>query len=138
MGPKVFRYLCRFVEATRALVRDSHLLRLSSTTLSVFIRAADSKGKYFLAARYEMKVRNFKPGDTVPTSGIYRVEHDAHRLMHEATLVEYSVFPQCRHCGTAVRFQLVRRIQTKRVLPFRSSSILEEFKQRKKVTPIAG
>ena len=102
------------------------------------IRAADSKGNYFLAARYQMKVRNFKPGDTVPTSGIYRVEHNAHRLMHEATLVEDSVFPQCRHCGTAVRFQLLRPIQGRRALPFRSTAILEEFKRRKKVNPIAG
>ena len=94
-------------------------------------------GHYFSAVRYEMKSKNFKPGNTVPTSGIYRVEHDAHRLMHEATLVENSVFPQCRHCGTAVRFQLLRPIQARRVLPFRSSAILEEFERRKRIIPIA-
>lgn len=29
----------------------------------------------------------FVPGDTVPLSGVYRVEHRSHRLMHEATLL---------------------------------------------------
>ena len=126
------------MQATPAMHPDSHQQRLSSTTLSVFVPAAVSMGNYLSAMRYEMKSKNFKPGDIVPTSGMYRVEHDAHRLMHEATLVENSVFPQCRHCGTAVRFQLLRPIQARRVLPFRSSAILEEFDRRKKVIPIAG
>jgi len=67
----------------------------------------------------------FKPGEIVPVSGIYRVEHKSHRLMHEAALLVQSRFPLCRQCDTEVRFELVRAI-TGRVLPFRST-ILEEF-----------
>jgi len=70
--------------------------------------------------------QRFKPGDLVPANGIYRVEHKSHRLMHEAALLEQSRFPLCRQCDTAVRFQFVRAV-TGRVLPFRSSAILEEF-----------
>src|SRR5437588_6106734 len=33
------------------------------------------------------EIMEFSPGDTVPTSGVYRVYHDSHRLMHEATLL---------------------------------------------------
>lgn len=71
-----------------------------------------------------MKQR-FKPGEIVPVSGIYRVEHKTHRLMHEAALLVQSRFPLCRRCDTAVRFELVRAVRG-RVLPFRST-ILEEF-----------
>lgn len=67
----------------------------------------------------------------MPLSGVYRVEHDSHRLMHEATLLEKTAFPRCRECGTSVRFYLVRAIHGGRVLPFRSSHILEEFHPRK-------
>jgi hypothetical protein len=77
-----------------------------------------------------MKSERFKPGQRVPVSGIYRVEHDSHRLMHEATLLHNDVFPRCRECKSDVRFELVRRVTTYRVLPFRSSAILEEFPLR--------
>lgn len=70
----------------------------------------------------------YKPGELVPTSGIYRVEHDSHRLMHEAALLAQSHFPLCRQCGTEVRFQLLRAVKG-RILPFRSATILEEFKR---------
>jgi len=85
-----------------------------------------------------MKARTFKPGQSIPISGIYRVEHDSHRLMHEATLLENALFPQCRQCGTAVRFHLVRPIHGRHVLPFRSNAILEEFKRGKPFIHIAG
>lgn len=75
-----------------------------------------------------MKRRKFKPGEKVPVSGIYRVEHDSHRLMHEAALLEKGLFPQCRKCNSQVRFQLVRRVTADQILPFRSSAILEEFR----------
>src|SRR5579864_2962824 len=74
--------------------------------------------------------RTFKPGELVPTSGIYRVEHRSHRLMHEATLLAQSLFPLCRQYDTTVRFRLIRAV-ARRVLPFRSSAILEEFKRPK-------
>ena len=74
-----------------------------------------------------MDTRSYKPGERVPASGIYRVEHDPHRLMHPATLVANTKFPICRQCGRSVRFYLVRTVATAQVLPFRSNSLLEEY-----------
>lgn len=49
----------------------------------------------------------FRPGQSVPVSGIYRVTHgDAHRAAHELTLKKGEVFPPCRRCGQQVRFRL--------------------------------
>lgn len=79
-------------------------------------------------SKHSAMKQSFKPGDLVPTSGIYRVEHDSHRLMHEATLLAQSYFPLCRECGTEVRFELIRAV-TGRILPFRSATILKEFKR---------
>lgn len=50
----------------------------------------------------------FKPGDTVPATGIYRVEHGEHRLPHMGILLQGEVFPPCRGCKAEVRFTLVR------------------------------
>lgn len=50
----------------------------------------------------------YKPGDTVPASGIYRVTHDpAHTEAHEVTCVEGKKFPPCRSCNHP-RFVLAR------------------------------
>lgn len=78
-----------------------------------------------------VKSRQYKPGEVIPANGIYRVEHQSHRLMHEATLLRNSLFPSCRECHAAVRFQLVRAVHGRHLLPFRSSAILEEFERRK-------
>lgn len=61
----------------------------------------------------EKKVRNkkFRAGELVPQSGIYRVSHDSHRLMHEATLVEGNRFPICKQCKDQVRFELRRAVK---------------------------
>jgi hypothetical protein len=41
----------------------------------------------------------FKPGDSVPASGIYRVIHDpAHAQEHDVTCVYGKKFPPCRGC----------------------------------------
>lgn len=69
----------------------------------------------------------FSPGDTIPASGVYRVEHDAHRLMHEATLLVDTLFPRCKQCKDAVRFHLVRTVPDNQVLPFRGHTLLEEY-----------
>lgn len=51
----------------------------------------------------------FKPGDKVERSGIYRVVHDQnHAQEHEVTCVYGKRFPPCNHCGNDVRFVLVR------------------------------
>jgi hypothetical protein len=50
----------------------------------------------------------FKPGQIVPRTGVYRAIHADHRMTHEVTIREKSVFPKCRRCGFEVRFELVR------------------------------
>jgi hypothetical protein len=51
----------------------------------------------------------FKPGETVPHSGIYLVIHDArHVHSHEVTCVFGERFPPCNHCGHHPRFHLAR------------------------------
>jgi hypothetical protein len=53
----------------------------------------------------------FKPGDAVPNSGIYKVTHDpAHTQAHEVTCVHGKKFPPCRGCKHP-RFVLVRAAQ---------------------------
>ncbi|PYP89408.1 MAG: hypothetical protein DMG65_13675 [Candidatus Angelobacter sp. Gp1-AA117] len=68
----------------------------------------------------------FAPGEQVPSSGIYRVYHDNHRLMHVATLPGGMLFPRCKQCGRSVRFELVRRVQDNLVISSRHHAILEE------------
>jgi hypothetical protein len=54
----------------------------------------------------------FKPGQKVPHSGIYRVVHDQyHAEEHEVTCVYGKIFPPCNHCGHHVRFVLERAAQ---------------------------
>jgi len=75
----------------------------------------------------KMESRTYKPGDRVPATGIYRVEHDPHRLMHLATLMANTRFPLCRRCSRSVRFFLVRTVRNSQVLPFRSNTYLEDY-----------
>jgi len=49
----------------------------------------------------------FKPGDKVPQSGIYKVNHDGHHKAHEVTCVMGNTFPPCNDCKHP-RFELVR------------------------------
>lgn len=49
----------------------------------------------------------FKPGEVVPTGGIYLVVHKGHRDMHEVSLSADEKFPACRECGNRVRFELL-------------------------------
>ena len=72
----------------------------------------------------------FKPGELVPVSGVYCVEHHSHKLMHIATLANNSLFPRCKRCGNAVRFILLRRVKDALVFPFRSTAILEEYPEQ--------
>jgi hypothetical protein len=51
----------------------------------------------------------YKPGQKVPNSGIYRVAHDkGHAQPHEVTCVFNEPFPPCHGCGSSVRFEAVR------------------------------
>lgn len=59
-----------------------------------------------------MKSKNeFKPGDRIPTSGIYIAVHDrldgeTHAHPHEVTALVGKLFPKCRGCHGGVRFRL--------------------------------
>ncbi|HEU4414420.1 MAG TPA: hypothetical protein VFT65_06515 [Candidatus Angelobacter sp.] len=70
---------------------------------------------------------SFRPGDTVPASGVYCVEHAQHHLMHTATMVLNGRFPRCKECGNAVRFTLIRKVKDWCAIPFRTTAILEEY-----------
>ena len=56
-----------------------------------------------------MADEEFKPGEKVARSGIYRVIHDKnHHESHEVTVISGRTFPPCNHCGHHPRFILVR------------------------------
>jgi hypothetical protein len=53
----------------------------------------------------------YKPGDLVPRSGIYRVTHDTtHAQEHEVTCIYHKKFPPCRGCKHP-KFVLVKAAQ---------------------------
>jgi hypothetical protein len=47
----------------------------------------------------------FKPGDAVPRTGAYWVNHYQHRVAHVAAMKAGEAFPECRKCGVRVRFE---------------------------------
>ncbi|HLK52708.1 MAG TPA: hypothetical protein VKU42_04585 [Candidatus Angelobacter sp.] len=55
----------------------------------------------------DSSTRIYKPGQTVPRSGIYKVLHAEHRLPHRASFKAQEKFPQCGQCAAHVRFELV-------------------------------
>jgi len=71
--------------------------------------------------------RKYRPGDVVPESGIYRVMHDSHRLMHEATLLEGQRFPICKKCNHDVRFELRRAVKNPTRITSGYHAVLEDY-----------
>jgi len=61
-------------------------------------------------ARQIMKLPNdgkrqaYRPGQIVPTSGIYTAVHELHRPRHEVVAIQGEEFPPCRLCKEEVRF----------------------------------
>lgn len=49
----------------------------------------------------------FRPGETIPESAPYLVQHEKHRANHDAYATGGGTFPHCRRCGDAVRFVLL-------------------------------
>ena len=80
-----------------------------------------------IASHAEDAQRTFVPGELVPESGLYQVDHNAHRLMHQATLERGARFPQCRQCKMAVRFRLLRRVEGQVLHSFGATSLLEGY-----------
>ena len=54
--------------------------------------------------------QEYKPGDEVPYSGIYKVKHDDKHVLepHEVTCVKGKKFPPCNGCGEYPRFTLIK------------------------------
>ena len=53
----------------------------------------------------------FAPADIVPESGIYEVVHgNCESQELEMILLTGQTFPNCRLCGSRVRFQLIRGV----------------------------
>jgi hypothetical protein len=71
--------------------------------------------------------RKHRPGEIVPESGVYRVTHEEHRLMHEATLLAGDPFPLCRQCRRAVRFELLRSVKDPNKITSGHHTILEDY-----------
>jgi hypothetical protein len=49
----------------------------------------------------------YETGAVIPVTGIYRVVHSAHRLPHEALIIQGQRFPKCQKCEDVVRFELI-------------------------------
>ncbi len=49
----------------------------------------------------------YETGTVIPVTGIYRVVHSAHRLPHEALIIQGQRFPKCQKCGDVVFFELI-------------------------------
>ncbi len=50
----------------------------------------------------------FRPGDKVPSTGIYIASHYQHRLPHEVFAKAGELFPLCKRCGTRASFSLLK------------------------------
>lgn len=74
----------------------------------------------------------FKSGDIVPHTGVYRVEHHLHRLMHEATLEAGICFPLCRKCRAGVTFSS----SVPYMATYRPSGRLTSFKNIQTLKPM--
>lgn len=74
-----------------------------------------------VSARHSMpKAKTqFRCGDKIPESGIYRVVHRDHRLPHEVTLLRDQLFPKCTRCEHSVYFELVRSAPDITLGPFK-------------------
>ena len=53
----------------------------------------------------------FHSGQISPDNSIYRAIHLSHNFVHEVAVMRDQEFPECIHCGDAVRFQAVRRLR---------------------------
>jgi hypothetical protein len=63
--------------------------------------------------------KQFRCGEKILESGIYRVYHRNHRLAHEVTLLRDQLFPKCIKCEDSVYFELVRSAPDITLAPFK-------------------
>src|SRR4051812_49033079 len=73
-----------------------------------------------VASPHDMSMqKQFRCGETILESGIYRVVHQNHRLSHEVTLLRDQLFPRCTKCDNLVYFELVRSAPDITLAPFK-------------------
>ena len=73
-----------------------------------------------VASRHDLpKKEQFRCGDKILESGIYRVIHRNHRLPHEVTLLRDQLFPKCVKCEDSVYFELMRSAPDITLAPFK-------------------
>jgi hypothetical protein len=65
------------------------------------------------------ETKQFRCGDKILESGIYRVFHRNHRLAHEVTLLRDQLFPKCAKCDDSVHFELIRSAPDITLAPFK-------------------
>lgn len=58
----------------------------------------------------EQDPQAYKPGQIVPTSGIYTAVHELHRPSHEVVAIRGEEFPPCRLCREQVRFYVANAV----------------------------
>jgi hypothetical protein len=106
----------------------SHVIRMAlSRLLEIFYIYNDSESGGSNLSKDPLVRKKYRPGDVVPESGIYRVTHDSHRLMHEATLLQDQRFPICRKCNHDVRFELRRAVKNPTRITSGYHVILEDY-----------
>jgi len=71
--------------------------------------------------------KTYRPGEIVPENGVYRVIHESHRLMHEASLAKGERFPICKQCKESVRFELRRAVKHPSQITSGYHTILEDY-----------
>jgi hypothetical protein len=71
--------------------------------------------------------KKYRPGELVPENGVYRVTHESHRLMHEASLLKGERFPICKQCKSSVRFELRRAVKNPTKISSGYHAILEDY-----------
>jgi hypothetical protein len=71
--------------------------------------------------------KRYRPGELVPEHGVYRVTHESHRLMHEASLLKGDRFPVCKRCKNSVRFELRRAVKNPIQISSGYHAILEDY-----------
>ena len=74
-------------------------------------------------------MEKFVPGQHVLRSGVYRVHHDSHRLMHEASLKAGEIFPCCKQCHSQISFELIHKLRDEEVLAFNESSLFKKCRE---------
>jgi hypothetical protein len=93
-------------------IRIDTLTRPAGTTLGRLVEGGNAtkvQPVSGLSAMTEQTMaQEYKPGQIVPQSGVYRITHDPQHadMPHEVTVIKGRRFPTCRHCK-GISFEIV-------------------------------